>query len=82
MHEKVANPPGNLANAAVYLFDPSVFGIIESTYDNVFDISLDIVPMLYGKLTTFLNTIYHRDIGTLESLAAANAEFESEIFEK
>ena len=27
-HEKVANPPGNIANAAVYLFEPDLPGFI------------------------------------------------------
>jgi hypothetical protein len=36
---------------------------------------INIIPTLLGKIATFHNDIYHRDIGTPESLAAAEREF-------
>ena len=78
-HEKLENPPGNLANAAVFLFSPEAIETIElmSKNKNLFDVSLDIVPSLLGKMATFQNKIYHRDIGNTHSLAQAEKEFPS-----
>ena len=75
MHEKVQNPPGRLANAATFLFSPRVFEIIgklEPT--SVFDISEDIIPSLHGRIATYKNTNYHRDIGTLAALSQARED--------
>jgi mannose-1-phosphate guanylyltransferase len=47
MYEKVANPQGKLANAAVFIFTPQVFEIIDKTgQPGIFDISRDILPLL------------------------------------
>jgi mannose-1-phosphate guanylyltransferase len=76
-HEKVQNPPGNLANAAVFLFSSEAIQTIECMSLNIelFDVSLDIVPSFIGKMLTFKNKIYHRDIGNVVSLAQAEKEF-------
>ncbi len=74
-HEKVANPPGTRANAAVYIFEPSVIDYIASLDKDVCDISTEVLPHFIGKIQTFHNADYHRDIGTLESLALAEREF-------
>lgn len=77
MHEKAANPPGTLANAAVFLFSPRVFEIIDrSVTKPVVDISCDIVPRLQGRLATFENILYHRDIGTPAALAKALDDYQ------
>ena len=76
-HEKVQNPPGNLANAAVFLFSSEAIETIERMSLNIelFDVSLDIVPSFLGKMSTYQNSIYHRDIGNTLSLAEAEKEF-------
>lgn len=76
-HEKVENPPGNLANAAVFLFSSEALNVIEtlSKEKNLCDISLDLLPNLIGKMNTFQNKIYHRDIGNTQSLLKAEEEF-------
>ncbi len=75
-HEKVACPPGQLANAAVFIFSPAALGIIGSLFrPGIMDISVDFIPHLLGRLFTFHNAIYHRDIGNPAALAAANNEF-------
>ncbi len=74
-HEKVKNPPGNLANAAVYILAPSVMTFIESLGKDVVDFSTEVLPRYIGRINTFENEIYHRDIGTVESLAAARLEY-------
>jgi mannose-1-phosphate guanylyltransferase len=74
-HEKVDNPPGDLANAAVYIFEPTVISFLVSLGQNVIDISTEVLPAYLGRIQTFLNDDYHRDIGTPESLALAELEF-------
>jgi len=74
-YEKVSNPPGNLANAAVYIIEPSVINFIESLGKNVVDFSTDVLPSYVGLIQTFFNDTYHRDIGTLDSLQKAEENF-------
>ena len=74
-HEKVQNPPDNLANGAVYIISPKVIDFIKSSEGSCLDISVDIIPNFIGKINTFHNDVYHRDIGTPESLEIANIEF-------
>lgn len=73
MHEKVDNPPSDLANGAVYIFEPEILDwIVEH---GVTDISAQVIPTFYGKIYSWLNNVYHRDIGTPESYALAQQEF-------
>lgn len=74
-HEKVANPPGTRANTAVYIFESAVLDFIASLGKGVCDISTEVLPHFLGKIQTFHNTDYHRDIGNLESLALAAREY-------
>jgi mannose-1-phosphate guanylyltransferase len=75
-HEKVVDPPGRLANAAVFLFGREALDIIETmTVSSPFEISLEIVPRFLGRMNTWHNTTYHRDIGNPASLAAAESDF-------
>jgi mannose-1-phosphate guanylyltransferase len=75
MHEKVADPPGRRANAAVYIFDPEVLDLLAAMRKPQIDLSTEILPLLMGRMVAFHNDDYHRDIGTLESLRRAEAEF-------
>lgn len=74
-HEKKQNPPGRLANAAVYVVEPAVAEIAASLGREVLDFSTEVMPLLIGRIQTFHNGIYHRDIGTPESLAMAQFEY-------
>lgn len=74
-HEKVANPPGNLANAAVYIFEPDVIAWMASLKKRVIDLSTEVIPHYLGRIYAYHNTQYHRDIGTLESWQEANRDF-------
>ena len=69
-HEKVKNPPGNLANASIYLLEPEVLKMIEDM-PYVKDFDIDVMPKLLGKISTWENNNILRDIGTLESLILA-----------
>lgn len=76
-YEKINDPPGTLANAAVFIFSPEALDIISSLEaDQIKDISADFVPSMLGHIWVYHNDIYHRDIGTPESLLAAEKEFQ------
>lgn len=74
-HEKVPKPPSNHANAAVYIFEPSVIDFMVSLDKEVIDISTEVLPRYLGRMQAFYNSDYHRDIGTPESLMLAELEF-------
>ena len=73
-HEKVENPPGNLANGAVYIFEPEVVETIASFGRPIVDLSTEIIPRYVGRILCVETRGYHRDIGTPESLARAIAD--------
>lgn len=74
-HEKVADPPGNLANGAVYMVSPEVVERIANLGRPFVDFSVDIIPNMMGRIQVVEHPGYHRDIGNLESLRRANIEF-------
>ncbi|UPY38181.1 nucleotidyltransferase family protein [Sediminicoccus sp. KRV36] len=74
-HEKVPNPPGNLANAAVYMIGAEVVARAAAFGRPVVDLSTEVIPPLVGRILAFETAGYHRDIGNPESLARAHAEF-------
>jgi mannose-1-phosphate guanylyltransferase len=80
-HEKVANPPGTLANGAVYIFEPTVVAFATSLGGPIVDISTEILPHFLGRIVTYENRIYHRDIGSPESLKKARLEYASRVLE-
>jgi len=69
-HEKVKNPPGNLANAAIYLLEPEVIDWIHSQR-NITDFSNQVLPAWVGKIATWENKNVMVDIGTPETLIAS-----------
>lgn len=74
-HEKVLNPPGNLANGAVYILEPSVLEWMIGLGKKHVDFSTEVIPHFLGKLFTYQNTSYHRDIGTMKSWIDASKDF-------
>ena len=79
MYEKVENPPGNIANGAVYIAEPSM---ISSKFENA-DFSKDIIPSMMGRIQAWHNTVFHEDIGTIESYKYCNESNEvSGLLEK
>lgn len=73
-HEKVDDPPGNLANGAVYVFEPEVVDTIAAMGRPVVDLSTEIIPRFIGRILCVETSGYHRDIGTPESLRRAIAD--------
>jgi mannose-1-phosphate guanylyltransferase len=73
-HEKVDDPPGNLANGAVYIFAPEVVDSIAAMGRPQVDLSTEIIPDYVGRILCVETAGYHRDIGTPESLRRAIAD--------
>ena len=69
--EKVENPQGNLANGAVYIFDPAVIDWICSKESGCFDISVDVLPRFVCRVATWLGDGVHIDIGSEKNLERA-----------
>ncbi len=74
-YEKVKNPPGNQANGAVFIIEPSVIGFMNKMSSEPVDFCADVLPCFMGKIMTFKNRAYHRDIGTVESYEQAIKDF-------
>jgi mannose-1-phosphate guanylyltransferase len=72
-HEKIADPPGNLANGAVFVLDAEILALTRA-HPEATDFCRDIVPLGLGRVATFENTRYHRDIGTPQALERARAD--------
>jgi len=74
-YEKVPNPPGNQANAAVYIFESNIIEYLEKLGNIEIDLSTEVIPHLIGRISTYFNFLYHRDIGNLTSWTEANKDF-------
>ncbi|KAF7787133.1 glucose-1-phosphate thymidylyltransferase [Pseudoalteromonas rubra] len=72
-HEKVANPPGNLASGALFIFGPAVYERYFSDLkpNQHYELSIDIVPNMVGKLQGWRVDDHYIDIGTPQSYAHA-----------
>jgi len=70
-HEKKEHQQGNLANGAVYIVEPSIFSFLKGLKKETIDFSTEVLPNFIGRIFTFHNHIYHRDIGTPESYQKA-----------
>jgi mannose-1-phosphate guanylyltransferase len=81
-HEKVENPPGNLANGAVYIFEPSVIDDIAGLGRAIVDLSTEVIPSYLGRIFSVETEGYHRDIGSPESLHLAHSEFKQKPLRK
>ena len=76
--EKPADPPGDLANAGIYAFHPSVLDDITGPAPK--DIGYDLLPQLVGRARAVtLDGAYFIDIGTPAALQQANEEWESRL---
>jgi mannose-1-phosphate guanylyltransferase len=73
IHEKVAKPPGNLANAAVFMLEEEVLDWVEN-HSSASDFCRDVVPPLANRWFTFFNGEFHRDIGNPTALARAETD--------
>jgi len=69
-HEKLPNPPGYLANGAVYLLEPEVLQWI-CDRPEITDFSTQVLPYFVGRIATWHNEGTHIDIGSIEALCEA-----------
>jgi mannose-1-phosphate guanylyltransferase len=63
-HEKSINPPGNLANAAIYIVSSSFIEMASKTLSDSKDFSVDIVSKLSGRIYCYEAKNFFIDIGT------------------
>lgn len=73
LHEKVTNPPGTKANAAVYLLEPEILDWLEQ-YPEANDFSTQVLPNYIGQIATWHNNQIHRDIGNVSTLQQAQLD--------
>ena len=71
--EKKENPPGNIANGAVYVFEQDLLDWIIKNHSNAFDFSNEIIPKLMGKIYTYHTYKTLIDIGNMQSLKKARS---------
>jgi len=71
-HEKVKNPPGNIANGAVYIWEPTVVRVVAGSEKKTLDISVDVVPYFLERMITWLSDGVFIDIGTHQNLENAS----------
>lgn len=70
-HEKVENPPGKIANGAVYVFENDFLDWLMKNHSKAVDFSKDILPFLNGKIYTYHTRMPYIDIGTPSKLKKA-----------
>lgn len=71
-HEKVDNPPGNLANGAVYILSAEFLKMASQEFAGLSDMSMKILPRLLGRISTFQTDKTFVDIGTLSAYSKVN----------
>ena len=71
-HEKVIDPPGNLANGAVYILSAEMFGRLEKDLLDVTDFSTEVLNRLVGQIYSYETREIFLDVGTPETYQSAN----------
>ena len=72
-YEKVADPPGNRANGALYVFDSDFLDYVSAMYHKPTDFSTEVIPHLMGRINTWHTQRPYLDIGTPAALETAQA---------
>ena len=72
IHEKTDNPPGKLANGAIYILSSELLFFLKNQKKTISDFSTEILPKLIGKIYTFETSETFIDIGTKEAYDKAN----------
>jgi mannose-1-phosphate guanylyltransferase len=70
--EKPEHPASDLANAGIYVVDADAWREIADM--GAFDFGHDVLPAFVGRMQGYAFDGYHRDIGTPEALAQAEAD--------
>jgi mannose-1-phosphate guanylyltransferase len=72
IHEKIATPPGNLANGAVYILSPEFLTILKNEYAKCKEFTTEVLVNFVGKIYTYETKKLFLDIGTPENYYKAN----------
>jgi len=72
LHEKVENPPGDIANGAVYVLSKEFIKEIKKNNSKFSDFILDIIPNYYGRIFTYHTNETFIDIGSQQNYKKAN----------
>ena len=75
--EKVENPPSNIANSAVYIFESNLLLELPYKSSNLFDFSKEVIPLFLGKIFSYHTKKDFIDIGTPKNLAKARRIFKT-----
>ncbi len=76
-HEKVSNPKSNLASGAVFILSNDTVQFVRKQKPVYIDFSKDVLPYYMGRINTWENKVYHRDIGTPESYLQCLKDWEN-----
>ena len=71
-YEKVKNPPGNIANGAIYILSRELITILKTDFKDCKDFSKQILPKMLGKIFTYETKDFFIDIGTETNYKKAN----------
>lgn len=72
-HEKSTDPPGNIANGAVYILTAEMLREVASWKVCPSDFSTEIIPRYMGRIFTYQTQQPFIDIGTIAAYEKANA---------
>lgn len=69
-HEKVKNPPGNLANSAIFILKKKLLNKLKNNQNksnDIIDFSKEIIPNYIGKSKVYITNNFFEDIGSIKS---------------
>ena len=75
--EKVNNPPSNIANSAIYIFESTLLEELSEKPSNLFDFSKDVIPLFLGRIFSYHTNKDFIDIGTPNNLEKAKRIFKT-----
>ena len=71
-HEKLANPPGNLANGAIYILSTELLHLLGTDLHTVKDFSTEVLNRFVGRIYSYETSEIFIDVGTPASYEQAN----------
>lgn len=71
-YEKIANPPGNLANGAVYILSAELLKQLGAKSFAAKDFSTEVLNRIVGRIYSYETPAVLLDVGTLENYQFAN----------
>ena len=71
-HEKVSNPPSDVANGAVYILSEELLEMFNNEFSTMTDFSTEVLPKLLGRIYIYRTNEAFIDIGTPANYKLAN----------